>query len=123
MAIAAIARRRKLLNDDAIVALTDSEVSDIVLSKVIEICRNVRAMDISRCRKITSFGVSELVKHCLYLEILRWGGCPRSEHATRSSISILKPTLNDVDGDSWEELDATEIYMEHSRYVARMAKR
>lgn len=119
MAIAAIARRRKLLNDDVIVALaessweildlSDSEVSDIGLSKVIKICRNVRAVDISRCSKITSFGVSELVKHCLCLEILRWGGCPRSEHTARSSISILKPTLNDVDGDSWEELDATEI--------------
>nr|GFA10165.1 RNI-like superfamily protein [Tanacetum cinerariifolium] len=92
MVIAAIARRRKLLNDD-----------------VIEMCRNVRAVDISRCSKITSFGVSELVKHYHCLKILRWGGCPRSEHTARSSISILKPTLNDIDGDSWEELDATEI--------------
>nr|GEV80678.1 protein AMN1 homolog [Tanacetum cinerariifolium] len=119
MVIAAIARRRKLLNDDMIVALaesswaildlSDSEISDTGLSKVIEICRNVRAVDISRCSKITSFGVSELVKHCHCLEILRWGGCPRSEHTARSSISILKPTLNDIHGDSWEELDATEI--------------
>ena len=56
MAIAAIARRRKLLNDDVIVALaessweildlSDSEVSDVGLSKVIEICSNVRAVDI-----------------------------------------------------------------------------
>ncbi|XP_024967192.1 uncharacterized protein LOC112507033 isoform X3 [Cynara cardunculus var. scolymus] len=114
-----IARRRKLLNDDVIVALaessweildlSDSEVSDIGLLKVIKICNNVRAMDISRCNKITSFGVSEIVKHCHCLEILRWGGCPRSEHTARSSLSILKPTLNDVEGDSWEELDTTEI--------------
>lgn len=27
----------------------------------------------SRCSNITSFGVSELVKHCHCLEILRWG--------------------------------------------------
>lgn len=56
MAITAIARRRKLLNDDVIVALaetsweildiSDSEVSDIGLLKVIEICTHVRAMDI-----------------------------------------------------------------------------
>ncbi|KVI10315.1 hypothetical protein Ccrd_011281, partial [Cynara cardunculus var. scolymus] len=119
MAMTAIARRRKLLNDDVIVALaessweildlSDSEVSDIGLLKVIKICNNVRAMDISRCNKITSFGVSEIVKHCHCLEILRWGGCPRSEHTARSSLSILKPTLNDVEGDSWEELDTTEI--------------
>lgn len=119
MAITAIARRRKLLNDDVIVALaesswevldlSDSEVSDIGLLKVIEICNHVRAMDISRCSKITSFGVSELVKHCPSLEILRWGGCPRSDHTARSSLSILKPTLNDVEEESWEELDTTEI--------------
>ncbi|KAJ0734160.1 putative leucine-rich repeat domain superfamily [Helianthus annuus] len=119
MAIAAIARRRKLLNDDVIIALaessweildlSDSEVTDIGLLKVIEICKHARAMDISRCGNITSFGVSELVKHCHCLEILRWGGCPRSEHTARSSLSFLKPTLNNVEEDSWEELDTTEI--------------
>lgn len=56
MAITAIARRRKLLNDDVIVALaessweildlSDSEVTDTGLLKVIEICSHVRAMDI-----------------------------------------------------------------------------
>ncbi|KAK1440070.1 hypothetical protein QVD17_05895 [Tagetes erecta] len=119
MAITAIARRRKLLNDDVIVALaesswevidlSDSEVTDIGLLKVLEICNHVKSMDISRCSNITSFGVSELVKRCHFLEILRWGGCPRSEHTARSSLSILKPTLNNVEEDSWEELDATEI--------------
>ncbi|KAL7593870.1 uncharacterized protein LOC111877323 [Lactuca sativa] len=119
MTITAIARRRKLLNDDVVVALaessweildlSDSEVSDIGLLKVIGICSQLKAMDISRCSKITPFGVSELVKNCPCLEILRWGGCPRSEHTARNSLSILKPTLNDVEGDSWEELDTTEI--------------
>ncbi|XP_071725795.1 uncharacterized protein [Rutidosis leptorrhynchoides] len=119
MAMTAIARRRKLLNDDVIVALaesswevidlSESEVSDIGLLKVIEICSHLRVIDISRCSKITSFGVSELVKHCQCLEILRWGGCPKSEHTARRSLSVLKPTLNDVEGDSWEELDTTEI--------------
>lgn len=56
MAMTAIARRRRLLNDDVIVALaespwevldlSDSEVSDIGLLKVIEICSHVRAIDI-----------------------------------------------------------------------------
>lgn len=56
MAITAIARRRKLLNDDVIIALadsswevvdlSDSEVTDIGLLNVIEICNHVRAMDI-----------------------------------------------------------------------------
>lgn len=56
MALTAIARRRKLLNDEVIVALaessweildlSDSEVSDVGLSKVIKICNHVRAIDI-----------------------------------------------------------------------------
>ncbi|KAJ0479062.1 putative leucine-rich repeat domain superfamily [Helianthus annuus] len=91
----AVARRRKLLDDDVIIALaessweildlSDSEVTDIGLLKVIEICKHVRAMDIR--------------------------GCPRSEHTARSSLSSLKPTLNNVEEDSWEELDTTEIVL------------
>lgn len=56
MAITAIARRRKLLNDDVVIALaesswevldlSDSEVTDIGLLKVIEVCNHVKAMDI-----------------------------------------------------------------------------
>lgn len=63
MAITAIARRRKLLNDDVIIALaesswefldlSDSEVTDIGLLKVINICKHVRAMDIRWNRIIT----------------------------------------------------------------------
>lgn len=119
MALTAIARRRKLLNDDVITALaessweildiSDSDVSDFGLSKVAEICKHVRAVDISRCSKISSLGVSRLVEHCHSLEILRLGGCPRSESTARRCLGVLKPTLNDVEGDSWEELDTTEI--------------
>ncbi|XP_021906180.1 uncharacterized protein LOC110820871 isoform X2 [Carica papaya] len=36
-------------------------------------------------------------------------GCPRSEFTARSCLSIFKPKLKDVAGDSWEELDATDI--------------
>lgn len=36
-------------------------------------------------------------------------GCPRSDYTARCCLGILKPKLQDVDGDSWEELDATEI--------------
>lgn len=36
-------------------------------------------------------------------------GCPRSDSTARCCLGILKPKLHDVDGDSWEELDAAEI--------------
>lgn len=52
----AIARRRKLLKDDVIIALADeswdvldlsaSDVSDLGLAKVAEICGSLRAVDI-----------------------------------------------------------------------------
>ncbi|XP_059664827.1 uncharacterized protein LOC132311111 [Cornus florida] len=119
MAMAAIARRRKLLDDDVIIALADSsweildlsgsDVSDFGLSEVAKICKSVRAVDISHCSKITSLGVSELVQHCPSLEILRCGGCPRSDSTARRCLGIFKPKLNDVEGESWEELDTSEI--------------
>lgn len=83
LAMAAIARRRKLLNDAVITSLAESsweildlsgsDVSDFGLSKVADMCKFIRAVDISQCRKITSLGVSELVQHCRLLEILRCG--------------------------------------------------
>ncbi|KAK3027940.1 hypothetical protein RJ639_039407 [Escallonia herrerae] len=93
IAMAAIARRRKLLNDDIVIALadsswklldiSDSNVSDLGLSKVAEKSKHLRAVDIR--------------------------GCPRSEFTARRCLGILKPTLNDVEGESWEELDTAEI--------------
>lgn len=83
MALAAIARRRKLLTDDVIIILAESsweildisgsDVSDFGLSQVLQICKSLRAVDISRCSKLTSTGISELLEHCQSLEILRWG--------------------------------------------------
>ncbi|PPD81598.1 hypothetical protein GOBAR_DD21455 [Gossypium barbadense] len=91
--LAAIARRRKLLNDDVIISLADSsweildlsgsDVSDFGLAKVAEMCKSLRAVDIR--------------------------GCPSSESTARRCLGILKPKLNDVEGDSWEELDTMEI--------------
>lgn len=56
MAMAAIARRRKLLSDDVIISLADSsweildlsgsDVSDFGLSKVAEVCKFIQAVDI-----------------------------------------------------------------------------
>lgn len=56
MAMAAIARRRRLLNDDVIVSLADSawefldisnsDVSDLGLLKVVEICKHLHAVDV-----------------------------------------------------------------------------
>ncbi|CAI9784201.1 unnamed protein product [Fraxinus pennsylvanica] len=119
MALVAIARRRKLLNDDIIVALADSsweifdisgsDVSDFGLCHVVKLCKNLRAVDISRCSRLTSTGVSELLQNCHSLEILRWGGCPRSDYTARRCSSLLKPNLNDLGGESWEELDVTEF--------------
>ncbi|KAG7957621.1 hypothetical protein I3843_11G184900 [Carya illinoinensis] len=119
MAMAAIARRRRLLNDDVVVSLADgsweildisgSDVSDLGLGKVVEVCKSLRAVDISRCDKITITGFSELVQNCHSLETLRCGGSPRSDYTARRCLGIFKPKLNDVNGDSWEELDTSEI--------------
>ncbi|KAK7372018.1 hypothetical protein VNO80_05386 [Phaseolus coccineus] len=120
IAVAAIARRRKLLNDDVLIALADtsweildvsgSDVSDSGLIKAAEVCRFIKALDISRCTKITANGISELVKHCHLLETLRCGGCPRSDNTARRCLGIFKPRFDDyVEEDSWEELDTKEI--------------
>ncbi|XP_050220568.1 uncharacterized protein LOC126670785 [Mercurialis annua] len=119
MAIAAISRRRKLLNDDVIIALADtsweildlsgSDVTDSGLMKLAEICKFIRAVDISRCYNITATGMSELLQRCKSLQTLRCGGCPRSDYTARNSLYMLKPNLNDMEGDSWEELDTAEI--------------
>ncbi|XP_061342271.1 uncharacterized protein LOC133288506 [Gastrolobium bilobum] len=119
IAVAAIARRRKLLNDDVLIALADtsweildvsgSDVSDFGLIKAAQVCRFIKALDISRCTKITAAGISELVKHCHSLETLRCGGCPRSDNTARRCLSIFKPRLDFVEEDSWEELYTKEI--------------
>ncbi|XP_010533494.1 PREDICTED: uncharacterized protein LOC104809268 [Tarenaya hassleriana] len=119
MTIVSIARRRKLLDDDVIVSLADSswkildisgsDISDAGLAKVAEMCRSLRAVDISRCSKITFMGVSELVQHCRSLETLRCGGCLASESTARRCLGLFKPNLNDVGGETWEELYNTEI--------------
>ncbi|CAI0379774.1 unnamed protein product [Linum tenue] len=93
LAIVAIARRRKLLNDDVIVSLADSsweildisgsDVTDVGLAEVSIICSQITAVDIR--------------------------GCPRSNYTARRSLGVLKPKLIDLEGDSWEELDAAEI--------------
>lgn len=36
-------------------------------------------------------------------------GCPRSEITARQCVSILKPKLNHVEEDSWEELENVDI--------------
>ncbi|AEE85280.1 hypothetical protein ISN45_At04g028430 [Arabidopsis thaliana x Arabidopsis arenosa] len=119
MSIAAIARRKKLLDDDVIICLADSsweildvsgsDVTNFGLAKVAEICKSLRAVDISRCNKISSMGVLELVQHCRSLETLRCGGCPSSESTARRSLSIFKPNLSNVEGETWEEIDTSEI--------------
>ncbi|KAF5478913.1 hypothetical protein F2P56_005435 [Juglans regia] len=125
MAMAAIARRRRLLNDDVIVSLADgsweildisgSDVSDLGLGKVVEIYGMMDGfvgkwtVKGNSGDKITTTGFSELVQNCHSLETLRCGGSPRSDYTARRCLGIFKPKLNDVNGDSWEELDTSEI--------------
>uniref|UniRef100_A0A0E0Q1N6 RNI-like superfamily protein n=1 Tax=Oryza rufipogon TaxID=4529 RepID=A0A0E0Q1N6_ORYRU len=119
LAILSIARRRRLLNDEVLISLADSsweildisgsDVSDIGLATVANISNNLWAIDISRCERITAAAVSEVICHCPSLEILRCGGCPGSESTARRSVYLLKPKLNTLEEDSWEELDTVEI--------------
>ncbi|XP_075487005.1 uncharacterized protein LOC142526465 [Primulina tabacum] len=119
MALVAIARRRKLLDDDLIIAfaeysweildLSGSDVSDTGLNHVVTICKNLRALDISRCSRLSSNGVSELLQNCHALETLRWGGCSRSDYAARHCLNFLKPNLVYMEGESWEDLDTTNV--------------
>ena len=36
-------------------------------------------------------------------------GCPRSEFTARGCVNLLKPKLNTLEEDSWEELEAVDI--------------
>lgn len=36
-------------------------------------------------------------------------GCPRSEFTARRCLNLLKPKLNTLEEDSWEELDTLDI--------------
>ncbi|KAG0478154.1 hypothetical protein HPP92_012873 [Vanilla planifolia] len=119
LVLLAIARRRQLLNDNVLIALSDyswdivdisgSDATDVGLSKVAQMCSNLQAIDISRCDKITVAGVTDVLCHCHSLATLRCGGSPRSDFTARRCLSILKPKLIDVDGDSWEELESVDI--------------
>ncbi len=74
MAIAAIARRRRLLNDEVIISLADSswevldisgsDVSDLGLVKVVETCKFLRAVDI-RYRNL-NFSQSKFISFTLH---------------------------------------------------------
>ncbi|XP_073008650.1 uncharacterized protein [Typha latifolia] len=119
LALVAIARRRKLLNDEILVALVEcswelldisgSDVTDSGLATIAKICTNLRAVDVSRCEKISAAGISEVICHCESLQILRCGGCPRSDSTARRCLGILKPKLNVIEEDSWEDLDNSVI--------------
>ncbi|EPS60812.1 hypothetical protein M569_13989, partial [Genlisea aurea] len=119
LVLLAIARRRKLLDDEILISLADSsweavdlsgsDISDSGLSRLVNVSRNLKALDISCCRRLTVRGVSELLKLCHSLETLRWGGSPECDHTARRCLSLLKPRLDDVEGESWEDLDSDEF--------------
>eukprot|EP00252_Welwitschia_mirabilis_P009696 TRINITY_DN22439_c0_g1_i1.p1 TRINITY_DN22439_c0_g1~~TRINITY_DN22439_c0_g1_i1.p1 ORF type:complete len:336 (-),score=54.00 TRINITY_DN22439_c0_g1_i1:22-1029(-) len=119
MTLMAIARRRGLLCDSVLIALAEtswdlldvagSEVTDAGLQRISEICVNLRAIDISRCNRITSKSVCALLQNCHQLEILRCGGTPLSDVAARRCLDFLKPKLHEIEEDNWEELESKEI--------------
>lgn len=78
MAMAAIARRRRLLNDDVIISLADtsweildisgSDVSDFGLEKVVEICKSLRAVDI-RYKNLNFLNINSYLSHYMDCQI------------------------------------------------------
>ncbi|GMJ10352.1 hypothetical protein like AT4G26980 [Hibiscus trionum] len=85
----AMSRRKQLLSDDFLISMANSswsildlpgsEVTDVGITKVAELCISLRALDMSRCKSITADGVSKLVQQCKALKIIRFGGCSLSE--------------------------------------------
>ncbi|KAH9301584.1 hypothetical protein KI387_013167, partial [Taxus chinensis] len=134
MQLLGIARRRGLLCDTVLVALADSswelldisgsEVTDTGMQKVAEMCLSLKAVDIrnivdpyhlglfivfSRCNQLSSWSIGSLLQKCESLETLRWGGTSPSNQAARRCLDFLKPKLNEVEEDSWEDLDSKDI--------------
>ncbi|KAF3337036.1 hypothetical protein FCM35_KLT17623 [Carex littledalei] len=117
--ILAIARRRRLLNDEVLIALAEpswklldvsgSDITDHGLTTIAKICTNLHAVDISRCENVTADGVSEIICQCRSLEVFRCGGGPRCNVTARRCLSLFKPKLNIIEADSWEELDTSSI--------------
>ncbi|XP_017247802.1 uncharacterized protein LOC108219061 isoform X5 [Daucus carota subsp. sativus] len=91
--IAAIARRRRLLDDNVMMALAESSW-DIL---------DVSDSDVS------DYGISVVAKRFKCLRAADIRGCLRSELTARCCLGILKPTLDNVEGESWEELVTAEI--------------
>lgn len=119
MTLLGIAKRRGLLSDSVLLALVDcswelldisgSDVTDAGLQNVAETCLHLKAVDVSRCNRLTSKSICALLQKCHSLEILRCGGTPLSDFNARRCLDFLKPKLNEVEEDSWEELDSKDI--------------
>lgn len=120
-ALLAIARRRGLLSDDLLVALADeswerldvsaSDVTDVSLQRVAEMCPRLQAVDISRCSRLTPLAVRSLVQYCPAVHTLRWGGTSISNATARLALGYILPKLNldeEVE-DSWELLDTKPV--------------
>ncbi|XP_073114045.1 uncharacterized protein [Elaeis guineensis] len=93
LAMVAIARRRKLLNDDFLIVLAE---------------HSWELLDISGS-DVTDFGLATVAKICTNLQAVDVRGSPRSDFTARRCLSLLKPKLNDVEEESWEELDRMDI--------------
>jgi len=117
----AIARRRRLLCDELLVALADSsweildvsgsDVTDASIEFVAILCHRLQDVDISHCSRLTAKAVEALVQHCSALRTLRCGGTPKSDMTARQSLSYILPRLDHKEEaeESWENLDTKSV--------------
>ncbi|KAL2651880.1 hypothetical protein R1flu_020008 [Riccia fluitans] len=117
----AIARRRDLLCDGLLVALADetwevldvsgSDITDASIEALARVCTRLRAVDISRCNRLTPRAVRDLVQHSPSLHTLRWGGTTLSNNTATLALGYILPKLNrnEEAEESWEELDIERV--------------
>eukprot|EP00249_Psilotum_nudum_P016015 c25611_g1_i1 orf=139-1251(+) len=121
ISLLAIAHRRGLLNDELLSTLADesweiidvsgSDVTDIGIHNVAQTCYLLKAVDISRCSRITAASIRTLVQYCPFLNTLRCGGTALSNAAAAKSLGYLLPGLNleNEAEENWEDLDMKQV--------------
>lgn len=75
------------------VKLAGTTISNALLIEIASRCRNLRSIDITRCKLITDKGVVETVKHCPSLKEFNVSQCNVHEKAVKE-IKSIRPYLN-----------------------------
>lgn len=122
LAIAAIARRRGLLDDELLralvddtwtcAALADGHVTDAGVRHLSAMCSRLVAVDVSRCDAVSADALVELVMANPSLHTLRFGGTARSDAVARAALRRILPRLREgagADDGSWEELSLESV--------------